>query len=621
MEKEQKTTLLRIIAAGLMLGALLLARPSGKFVIFLYLIPYVTIGYDILLEAFEGLKAREPFDECFLMAVATIGALLLGEYAEAVAVMLFYQVGEFFQDYAVDRSRDSITELMDIRPDYASVDDGTGGTKRVAPDSVAVGTVITVLPGEKIPIDGVITEGATTLDTAALTGESLPRDAAVGDEVISGAVNLSGLIKVRTTKAFGQSTASRILELVESAGERKARSEDFITKFARIYTPAVCGGALALAVLPPLVRSVFLGLPADFSVWVYRALTFLVVSCPCALVVSIPLTFFAGIGGAGRAGILIKGASFVETLARVRYVVFDKTGTMTHGVFEVSGVHHSTLGDEALLETAALAESGSNHPISQSIRRAYGKTIDKSRVKDVQEISGHGIKAVVDGRAVAVGNRRLMESLGLVCADCHEAGTVVHVAIDGAYAGHILVADRVKPNARETVAALKRLGVRETVMFTGDRASVGDQVARELGIDRVESELLPDEKVARLEGLLGACAPGEKVAFVGDGVNDAPSLSRADVGVAMGALGSDAAIEAADVVLMDDDAMKTARAIRLSRRCLRIVYENIGFAIGVKLLCLALCAAGVAGMSAAIFADVGVMVLAVLNAMRAFYGK
>jgi len=590
-----------------------------KFVLFM--IPYLVIGHDILLKAWKGILNRQVFDENFLMAVATIGAILLGDYKEGVAVMLFYQIGELFQSYAVGKSRRNISELMDIRPDYANIEKEDGTLEQVDPDEVGIGSVIVVQPGEKVPIDGVIEEGRTSLNTSALTGESLPREAGVGDEVISGCINMSGVLKIRTTKEFGESTVSKILDMVENASSKKSKSENFISKFAKYYTPAVCYGALALAILPPLVRLLFLGMTPEWGDWVMRALTFLVISCPCALVISIPLSFFAGIGGASNAGVLVKGSNYLETLSETKYVVFDKTGTMTQGVFEVSGVHHSSMDTEKLLEYAALAECHSSHPISKSLKKAYGKPLDPGRVTEVEEISGNGVTAKVDGVRVAAGNSKLMEKLGVDCMECHSVGTVVHMAVDGKYAGHILISDQIKPHAKEAIAALKKCGVKKTIMLTGDRREAARQVAEELGIDEVHSELLPGDKVAQVEKLLGEKGEKEKLAFVGDGINDAPVLSRADIGIAMGALGSDAAIEAADIVLMDDDPLKISKAIRISRKCLRIVYENIYFAIGVKVVCLILGALGIANMWAAIFADVGVMIIAVLNAIRALNVK
>ena len=614
MNKKQKKVLVRIIASAV-LTAVLALLPDWQWKWVLFLVPYLVIGYDILLKAVKGIRNRQPFDENFLMAVATVGAMLLGEYMEGVAVMLFYQIGELFQSYAVGKSRRNISDLMDIRPDYANIEDENGQLTQVDPDEVEAGSVIVVRPGEKIPIDGVVVEGVSTLNTSALTGESVPQDVEPGQDVISGCINMTALLKIRTTREFGESTVSKILDLVENASSKKSKSENFIAKFARIYTPVVCFSALALAVLPPLVR-MLMGMNGEWGDWVYRALTFLVISCPCALVISIPLSFFAGIGGASKAGVLIKGSNYMETLAGVRCVVFDKTGTMTQGIFEVSGVHHNTIDPDKLLEYAALAESYSTHPISQSLRRAYGQQPDQSRVSEVQEIGGHGITALVDDVKVAVGNDKLMKQLGVDFIDCQAAGTVVHVALDGKYAGHILISDRLKPDAKQAIDQLKRLGIRKTVMLTGDRKITGEAVAKELGIDQVYSELLPADKVDKVEQLLKECQKREKLAFVGDGINDAPVLSRADVGIAMGALGSDAAIEAADVVLMDDNPLKIAKAIRIARKCLRIVYENIWFAIGVKLLCLVLGAVGIANMWLAIFADVGVMVIAVLNAIR-----
>ena len=585
----------------------------------LFMIPYLIIGYDILKKAFKGIRNKQVFDENFLMAVATIGAILLGDYTEGTAVMLFYQIGELFQSYAVGRSRRNISELMDIRPDYANVENN-GELEQVDPDEVAIGTIIIVQPGEKVPIDGVITEGTSTLNTSALTGESLPRSAKVGDEVISGCINMTGLLKIRTTKEFGESTVSKILELVENSSSRKSKSENFISKFAKYYTPAVCYGALALALLPPIVLLI-MGKPAMWGDWIYRALTFLVISCPCALVISIPLSFFAGIGGASNQGVLVKGSNYLETLAQTKYVVFDKTGTMTQGVFEVSGIHHSQIPDEKLLEYAALAECSSSHPISKSLQKAYGKPVDRNRVTDIEEISGNGVIAKVDGVSVAAGNAKLMNRLGIAYQECHHVGTVVHMAVDGRYAGHILISDIIKPHAKEAIAELKKAGISRTVMLTGDSKRVADQVAAELGIDEVYSELLPADKVTKVEKLLDKKTAKEKLAFVGDGINDAPVLSRADIGIAMGALGSDAAIEAADIVLMDDDPLKISKAIKIARKCIRIVYENIYFAIGIKVLCLILGAIGIANMWMAIFADVGVMIIAVLNAIRALFVK
>ena len=626
MSKKQKKMLVRIIAAAVLLIVLNFIPATGIVRFILYLVPYLVIGYDILLKALKGIKNRQVFDENFLMAVATVGAIALalydrsGDYTEAVAVMLFYQVGEWFQSYAVGKSRRNISELMDIRPDYANVE-RDGRLEKVDPDEVEIGSVIVVQPGEKVPIDGIIIEGSSSLNTSALTGESLPRDARAGDEIISGCINMTGVLKIRTTKEFGESTVSRILDLVENASSRKSRSEDFISKFARVYTPAVCYAALALAFLPPLVRMFALGLPADWGTWIYRALTFLVISCPCALVISIPLSFFAGIGGASNAGVLVKGSNYLETLSQTKIVVFDKTGTLTQGVFEVNGIHHNKLEDEKLIEYAALAESASSHPISRSLQKAYGKEIDRSRVTDIKEISGGGVIARVDGAEVAAGNDKLMNQLGVPYINCHSVGTIIHMAVNGTYAGHIVISDVVKPHSKEAVQALKAAGVRQTVMLTGDARKVADQVASELGLDSVYSELLPEDKVNKVEELLKNKPENVKLAFVGDGINDAPVLGRADIGIAMGAMGSDAAIEAADVVLMDDDPLKIAKAIRISRKCLRIVYQNIIFAIGIKLICLVLGALGIANMWLAIFADVGVMIIAVLNAIRALFVK
>ena len=621
MNKKQKKVFTRIIVAAVLMVVLSLLPIDGWLKFVLFMIPYLVIGHDILLKAWKGILNRQVFDENFLMAVATIGAILLGDYKEGVAVMLFYQIGELFQSYAVGKSRRNISELMDIRPDYANIEKEDGALEQVDPDEVGIGSVIVVQPGEKVPIDGVIEEGRTSLNTSALTGESLPREAGVGDEVISGCINMSGVLKIRTTKEFGESTVSKILDMVENASSKKSRSENFISKFAKYYTPAVCYGALALAILPPLVRLLFLGMTPEWGDWVMRALTFLVISCPCALVISIPLSFFAGIGGASNAGVLVKGSNYLETLSQTKYVVFDKTGTMTQGVFEVSGVHHSSMDTEKLLEYAALAECHSSHPISKSLKKAYGKPLDPSRVTDVEEISGNGVTAKVDGVRVAAGNSKLMEKLGVDCMECHSVGTVVHMAVNGQYAGHILISDQIKPHAKEAIAALKKCGVKKTIMLTGDRREAARQVAEELGIDEVHSELLPGDKVAQVEKLLDEKGEKEKLAFVGDGINDAPVRSRADIGIAMGALGSDAAIEAADIVLMDDDPLKISKAIRISRKCLRIVYENIYFAIGVKVVCLILGALGIANMWAAIFADVGVMIIAVLNAIRALNVK
>ena len=621
MNKKQKKVFTRIIVAAVLMVVLSLLPVDGWLKFVLFMIPYLVIGHDILLKAWKGILNRQVFDENFLMAVATIGAILLGDYKEGVAVMLFYQIGELFQSYAVGKSRRNISELMDIRPDYANIEKEDGTLEQVDPDEVEIGSVIVVQPGEKVPIDGVIEEGRTSLNTSALTGESLPREAGVGDEVISGCINMSGVLKIRTTKEFGESTVSKILDMVENASSKKSRSENFISKFAKYYTPAVCYGALALAILPPLVRLLFLGMTPEWGDWVMRALTFLVISCPCALVISIPLSFFAGIGGASNAGVLVKGSNYLETLSETKYVVFDKTGTMTQGVFEVSGVHHSSMDTEKLLEYAALAECHSSHPISKSLKKAYGKPLDPGRVTEVEEISGNGVTAKVDGVRVAAGNSKLMEKLGVDCMECHSVGTVVHMAVNGKYAGHILISDQIKPHAKEAIAALKKCGVKKTIMLTGDRREAARQVAEELGIDEVHSELLPGDKVAQVEKLLGEKGEKEKLAFVGDGINDAPVLSRADIGIAMGALGSDAAIEAADIVLMDDDPLKISKAIKISRKCLRIVYENIYFAIGVKVICLILGALGIANMWAAIFADVGVMIIAVLNAIRALNVK
>ena len=619
MNKKQKKMLIRIIIAAVLIVVFSLLPAEGYLRFVLFMIPYLVIGYDILKKAFKGILNKQVFDENFLMAVATVGAILLGDYSEGVAVMLFYQIGELFQSYAVGKSRRNISELMDIRPDYANIEkDGT--LEQVDPDEVEIGTIIVVQPGEKVPIDGVITEGTSTLNTSALTGESLPRDAKAGDEVISGCINMTGLLKIRTTKEFGESTVSKILELVENSSSRKSKSENFISKFAKYYTPAVCYGALALAFIPPIVLLI-MGKPAMWGDWIYRALTFLVISCPCALVISIPLSFFAGIGGASNQGILVKGSNYLETLAQTKYVVFDKTGTMTQGVFEVSGIHHNEMPDEKLLEYAALAECYSSHPISKSLQKAYGKPIDRNRVTDIEEISGNGVIAKVDGISVAAGNTKLMNRLGIAYQDCHHVGTVVHMAIDGKYAGHILISDIIKPHAKEAIAELKKAGISKTVMLTGDSKRVADQVAGELGIQEVYSELLPADKVSRVEELLNQKSEKDKLAFVGDGINDAPVLSRADIGIAMGALGSDAAIEAADIVLMDDDPLKISKAIKIARKCIRIVYENIYFAIGIKILCLILGALGIANMWAAIFADVGVMILAVLNAIRTLFVK
>ena len=626
MRKKQKIMLARIFAAAVLLIVLHFIPAEGVLRFVLYFAVYLVIGYDILLKAAKGIKNRQIFDENFLMAVATAGAFALavyeksGDYTEAIAVMLFYQVGEWFQSYAVGKSRRNISELMDIRPDYANIETD-GQLQKVDPDEVEIGSIIVVRPGEKVPIDGVVVSGTSALNTSALTGESLPRDVKAGDEIVSGCINMTGVLKIKTEKEFGESTVSKILDLVENASSRKSKSEDFISKFARVYTPVVCIAALALAVLPPLVRMLFLDAPGQWDQWVYRALTFLVISCPCALVISIPLSFFAGIGGASRAGVLVKGSNYLETLSKTKVVVFDKTGTLTKGVFAVNAVHHNELAKEKLLEYAALAESASSHPISKSLQRAFGKEIDRSRVADVQEISGGGVIAMVDGVQVAAGNDKLMKRLGVAPVPCHKTGTIVHMAIDGRYAGHIVIADVIKPGAKAALKALKKCGVHKTVMLTGDAKAVADQVAGELGVDQVYSELLPGDKVEKVEQLLKQKHENEKLAFVGDGINDAPVLGRADIGIAMGAMGSDAAIEAADVVLMDDDPAKIAKSIQISRRCLGIVYQNIVFAIGVKLICLVLGALGIANMWLAIFADVGVMILAVLNAMRALFVK
>ena len=620
MTKRQKKSLTRIIIAAVFMIILKFLPVEGWLKFILYMVPYLVVGYDILRKAFKGILNKQVFDENFLMAVATIGAIALGNYKEGVSVMLFYQIGELFQSYAVGKSRRNISDLMDIRPDYANIETD-GELEQVDPDEVEVGTVIVVQPGEKVPIDGVIEEGTSTLNTSALTGESVPREAKTGDEVISGCINLTGLLKIRTTKEFGESTVSKILELVENSSSRKSKSENFISKFARYYTPAVCYGALALAILPPLVRMLVMGLAPEWGDWIYRALTFLVISCPCALVISIPLSFFAGIGGASHEGVLVKGSNYLETMAQTKYVVFDKTGTMTQGVFEVSGVHHNTMPEEELLEYAALAECSSSHPISKSLQKAYGKQINRDRVTDIEELSGKGVTAKVDGVKVAAGNAKLMKYLGIEYSECGEIGTIVHVAVDGAYAGHILISDKLKPHAKEAIRDLKKAGITKTVMLTGDMKRVADKVAAELGIEEVYSELLPADKVAKVESLLNQKSEKEKLAFVGDGINDAPVLSRADIGIAMGALGSDAAIEAADVVLMDDDPKKIAKAIKISRKCMRIVYENIYFALGIKAICLILGALGIANMWMAIFADVGVMVIAVLNAIRALFVK
>ncbi len=639
MTKKQRVMMIRILlSAGILLALQFISAemfdtacgylfPSaGRWLRFAcYLINYLIIGYDILRKAIKGIKNRQVFDESFLMAVATIGAMALaiyenGEYLEAIAVMLFYQIGEWFQGYAVGKSRRNISNLMDIRPDYANVE-RNGKLEQIDPDEVGIGSVIVVQPGEKVPIDGIIVEGASSLNTSALTGESLPREAKVGDEVISGCISMTGVLKIQTTKEFGESTVSKILDLVENASSRKSKSEDFISKFAKIYTPAVCYAALALAFLPPVVRMLFMGLSADWGVWIYRALTFLVISCPCALVISIPLSFFAGIGGASKEGVLVKGSNYLEILSQTKYVVFDKTGTMTKGVFEVNGIHHSAIGNEKLLEYAAFAESASSHPISKSLQRAYGREIDRTRVSDIQEISGNGVTAKVDGMEVAAGNDKLMKHLNIPYQDCHQTGTIIHMAINGKYAGHIVISDIIKPHSKAAIAELKKAGVDKTVMLTGDAKKVANQVAASLGIDEVYSELLPADKVEKVEELLRVKLGKAKLAFVGDGINDAPVLSRADIGIAMGAMGSDAAIEAADIVLMDDDPIKIAKAIKISRKCLRIVYQNITMALVVKFACLALGAVGIANMYLAIFADVGVMILAVLNAIRCLFVK
>ena len=620
MNKKQKKMLTRIIIAAVLLVILSFLPVDGYLKMALYMVPYLVIGYDILKKAWKGILNKQVFDENFLMAVATIGAIALGDYKEGVAVMLFYQIGELFQSYAVGKSRRNISELMDIRPDYANVE-VDGNLEQVDPDEVEIGTIIVVQPGEKVPIDGIVTEGNSTLNTSALTGESVPRDISVGEEVISGCINLSGVLKIQTTKEFGESTVSKILDLVENSSSKKSKSENFISKFAKYYTPAVCYGALALAILPPLVRLLFMGASPEWGDWIYRALTFLVISCPCALVISIPLSFFAGIGGASNQGVLVKGSNYLETLSQTKCVVFDKTGTMTRGVFEVSGIHHNEVEDAKLLEYAALAECSSSHPISKSLQKAYNKSIDRNRVTDIKEISGHGVVAKVDGITVAAGNEKLMEKLGISYVSCSHVGTIVHLALDGKYAGHILISDVIKPHAKEAIKELKKAGVTKTVMLTGDRKNVADAVASELGIKEVYSELLPADKVAKVEELLANKEEKDKLAFVGDGINDAPVLSRADIGIAMGALGSDAAIEAADIVLMDDDPLKISKAIKIAKKCIRIVYENIYFAIGIKVLCLILGALGIANMWMAIFADVGVMVIAVLNAIRTLFVK
>ena len=623
MNKKQKKMLVRIIIAAALMIILHFVPVKGVIRFLLYLIPYFVIGYDILRKAFKGIMNHQVFDENFLMAVATVGAIIValsenGDYTEAIAVMLFYQIGELFQSYAVGKSRRNISELMDIRPDYANVE-VDGKLEQADPDEVEIGSVIVVKPGEKVPIDGIIIDGSSTLNTSALTGESVPRDAKCGDEIISGCINLSGVLKIRTTKEFGESTVSKILDLVENSSSKKSKSENFISKFAKYYTPAVCYSALALAILPPVVRILFMSASPEWATWIYRALTFLVISCPCALVISIPLSFFAGIGGASREGVLVKGSNYLETLSQTKYVVFDKTGTMTEGVFEVTDVYKNTMDKEKVLEYAALAESFSSHPISKSLKKAYGREIDQTRVSDVEEISGHGISAKVDGIDGAAGNYKLMKKLRLSYADSDKVGTIVHVAVNGKYEGYILISDRIKATAKEAIHALKKAGIERTIMLTGDSKTVADSVAKELGIDEVYSELLPSDKVAKVEELLAKKSRKSKLAFVGDGINDAPVLSRADIGIAMGAMGSDAAIEAADIVLMDDDPVKISKAIKISRKCLRIVYENTYFAIGIKLICLLLGAVGIANMWLAIFADVGVMVIAVLNAIRALF--
>ncbi len=631
MNKKQKKMLIRILVSAALLIGFNFLPFEGVLRFILYLIPYLVIGYDILIKAFKGIKNRQPFDESLLMAIATIGAIAIaiytevaeheaGDYVEAIAVMLFYQIGEWFQSYAVGKSRRNISDLMDIRPDYANIEKD-GKLEQIDPDEVEPGSVIVVQPGEKVPIDGIVIEGTSTINTSALTGESLPRDAQEGDEIISGCINMTGVLKIKTTKEFGESTVSKILDLVENASSRKSKSEDFITKFARIYTPAVVYSAIALAILPPLVRMFGMGIPAEWGTWIYRALTFLVISCPCALVISIPLSFFAGIGGASNAGVLVKGSNYLETLSQTKCVVFDKTGTLTQGVFEVNEVHHNEMNREQLLEYAALAESASSHPISKSLQRAYGKEIDRSRVTDIRELSGNGVTAKVDGIDVAAGNSKLMDRLGVKWIVCHQSGTIIHMAVDGRYAGHIVISDIEKPHAKEAIQALKKAGVEKTVMLTGDSRRVAEHVAADLGIDEVHAELLPADKVSEVEEILKKNTGKGKLAFVGDGINDAPVLSRADIGIAMGAMGSDAAIEAADIVLMDDDPLKISKAIRISRKCLRIVYENIWFAIGIKLICLVLGAVGIANMWLAIFADVGVMIIAVLNAIRALFVK
>ncbi|WP_278453133.1 heavy metal translocating P-type ATPase [Thomasclavelia spiroformis] len=620
MNKKQKKMLIRIIIAFILFIALRILTLNDFYETILFLITYFIIGYDILKKAIKGILNRQVFDENFLMAIATIGAIALGEYSEGTAVMLFYQIGEWFQSYAVGKSRRNISELMDIRPDYANIEDDYGNIVQVDPDEVEIGSIIIVKPGEKIPIDGKIIEGTSSLNTSALTGESLPQEVTTNDEVISGCINITGLLKIKTTKEFGESTVSKILDMVENASSKKSKSENFISKFARYYTPAVCYSALALALIPPIIN-LLIGNEASWSVWIYRALTFLVISCPCALVISIPLSFFAGIGGASNTGVLVKGSNYLEALAATKYVVFDKTGTMTQGVFEVSGIHHSTIENDQLLEYATLAESYSTHPISKSLQKAYGKPVDKTRIKDVKEISGHGVIAKIDNITVMAGNDKLMKKFNISYVDCHSIGTIVHIAIDNKYAGHILISDLIKPTAKQAIQELKNIGIKKTIMLTGDISKVANKVAADLNIDQVYSELLPEDKVTKVEELLNQKSNKEKLAFVGDGINDAPVLSRADIGIAMGALGSDAAIEAADIVLMDDDPLKIAKAIKISKKCLKIVYENIYFAIGIKVICLILGAIGIANMWLAIFADVGVMVIAVLNAIRALNVK
>lgn len=620
MNKKQKKMLIRIIISFILFIALRILSLNNFYETILFLITYFIIGYDILKKAIKGILNRQVFDENFLMAIATVGAIALGEYSEGTAVMLFYQIGEWFQSYAVGKSRRNISELMDIRPDYANIEDDSGNIVQVDPDEVEIGSTIIVKPGEKIPIDGKIIEGTSSLNTSALTGESLPQEVTTNDEVISGCINITGLLKIKTTKEFGESTVSKILDMVENASSKKSKSENFISKFARYYTPAVCYSALALALVPPIIN-LLMGNEASWSVWVYRALTFLVISCPCALVISIPLSFFAGIGGASNSGVLVKGSNYLEALATTKYVVFDKTGTMTQGVFEVSGIHHSTIENDQLLEYATLAESYSTHPISKSLQKAYGKPVDKTRIKDVKEISGHGVIAKIDNITVMAGNDKLMKKFNISYVDCHSIGTIVHIAIDNKYAGHILISDLIKPTAKQAIQELKNIGIKKTIMLTGDISKVANKVAADLNIDQVYSELLPEDKVTKVEELLNQKSNKEKLAFVGDGINDAPVLSRADIGIAMGALGSDAAIEAADIVLMDDDPLKIAKAIKISKKCLKIVYENIYFAIGIKVICLILGAIGIANMWLAIFADVGVMVIAVLNAIRALNVK